>query len=131
MAARSRRWLQRHPRLVLAVLLAFGVELAPPPSAVASHRHDGGGVTHTHAGRIAGSPASLAGDPSPRNGIRTASASDLHEHETLPFLGLGAPDAPLSGPVVRVFAAPAAVACGELSVSSRPSQARAPPATVA
>lgn len=124
-----RRWLRFHPRLVLAVLLAFGVELIPP-SAVVTHRHDGGGVAHTHAGRIAGTGAKLTAESCARDGIRVASASDLHEHGTQPFVGMAAPDAPLGGPGLRVAAVPAATAGREISAAARGTQARAPPATV-
>lgn len=125
-----RRWLCGHPRLVLAVLLAFGVELAPLPSAVVSHRHDGGGVAHTHAGRIAGFGGTLAAEASPRDGTRVASATDLHEHETQPFIGVAPPNAPRGVPALRVTAAKGSIASGELPAASRSTQARAPPATV-
>jgi hypothetical protein len=123
-----RRWLRLHPRLVLAVLLAFGVELVPP-SAVVSHRHDGGSVAHTHAGRIVAPGVEPTAKPGAPDGIRVASASDLHEHETQPFVGMAGPDAPLVGPVLRLAASPAALASPETSPATRPTQARAPPAT--
>ena len=122
-----RRWLRFHPRLVLAVLLAFGVELIPP-SAVVRHRHDGGSVAHTHTGRIAATGAKLAADVGA--GIGLASANDSHAHETQPFVGMAGPDMPLGGPVLRVAAAPASIASRAISAAPRPTQARAPPATV-
>ena len=51
-----RRWLRRHPRVLLAVLLAFGIELTPPPTGVVSHRHEHGSA-HMHAGRVTGDVA--------------------------------------------------------------------------
>lgn len=124
-----RRWLRLHPRLVLAVLLAFGVELVPP-TAVVRHRHDAGSVAHTHGGRIAGSGVQVPAVPGARDGIRVAAASDLHEHETQPFVAMAGPEAPLGGPGLRVAAAPAAMAAHAISAAPRPTQARAPPATV-
>jgi hypothetical protein len=131
MGLRARRWLGGHPRLVLAVLLAFGVALAPPPAGVVSHRHDGGGVAHTHAGRIAGGEGTIATDRADGDGIRVAAASDLHEHAIHLFLGLAPPEGPLAGPVLRVTAAPGSIVAGETPAASRPSRARAPPAMVA
>jgi hypothetical protein len=125
-----RRWLRLHPRLVLAVLLAFGVELVPP-SAVVRHRHDGGGITHSHAGRIVGSGATLAAEAGTSDDLRVASATDLHAHETQPFVAMAGPDASLGGPVLQVTAASGSIASGEIPAASRPTQARAPPATVA
>lgn len=130
MVPRLRRWLRSHPRLVLAVLLAFGVELVPP-SVVVSHRHGGGGVGHTHAGRISGSVVKRTAEPGARDGITVASATDRHEHETPPFVGMAGPDAPLPGPVFLVAAAPGSVVASEIPTASRSTQARAPPATVA
>ena len=124
-----RRWLRRRPRLLLAVLLAFGIQIAPPPSSVVSHAHADGGVAHTHAGRIIVG-AAVRGSECGRDGLSTAPGRNLHEHGVQPLAGLAAPSGPSSGPSLAASTVVGRPALGERAAAYRATRARGPPAPV-
>ena len=131
MTPRFRRSLASHPRVVLAVLLAFGIEIVPPPAGLVSHRHASDGAHHTHAGRIVGAAQletrTAAADASGRDQIRPATTRDLHAHHVHPFVALRAPVAPPLGPTLLAFSVSFVPALADSSAASRATQARAPP----
>jgi hypothetical protein len=134
MAQRLQRWLARHPRVILAVLLAFGVELAPPASGVVSHRHSGGGIAHTHAGRVRPASALRMPATAPADGgqaFTSAAAADAHEHVLQPLLLVPSALSPSAEPTDLVSVAPAIAVSAESAPARGIAQARAPPASPA
>jgi hypothetical protein len=130
MMLRVRRLFADHPRLVLAVLLAFAVEVMPPPSVGVSHRHAGGGdAAHAHGGRIVDALGARADATAPAqgSGLVSARARDLHRHSVQPLVALRGPVAPAIGPPVLVSAVTSTPACAEIPAAQRAAQARAPP----
>jgi hypothetical protein len=119
--------------VILAILLAFGIEMLPPGSVLMSHHHAGGAAAHVHAGRILGAApgaaarvadqAAYAGDA----GLQRAAARDLHQHVAQPLVCMQGPAGLPSGPALLVTALPGAVAPAEIPARRRAGQARAPP----
>lgn len=124
-----RGWLRHRPRLLLAVLLAFGIQIAPPPSSVVSHTHADGGVAHTHAGRIIGGAAVRSGDCE-GDGLGTAPGRNLHEHGVQPLAGLAAPSGPPPGPALAASTVVGRPVLGVRTAADRSTRARGPPAPV-
>ena len=129
MAPRVRRWLSRHPRVVVAVLLAFAVELLPPASGVVRHRHEDGRAPHIHGGRMPGT-AAVGVPPVERDAPMIASGSGLHGHEVHPMASIAGPTPPAQGPALLIAAVEPGEPLLRLALASRPSRARAPPVSV-
>ncbi len=129
-AQRLHRWLARHPRAVLALLLAFAVELVPSASGIVRHRHVGGGVAHTHAGRVLPASAAAARPTVPADGalaVGAASAADVHEHAQPPLVSVRSPLGPNAEPRILIASAPPMATALASSPARRIAQARAPP----
>lgn len=126
-----RRALRMQPRWMLAVLLAFAIETLPPPSALVSHHHAGGSLSHSHAGPVAGAPIDDGATRPIGEGIAQAPARDVHQHVVHPVIAIRGPAVPaLDGTflVTAVFVpSPPATSAAALY----PGQARAPPSFVA
>jgi hypothetical protein len=126
----ARRALAAHPRAVLAVLLAFAIQILPLSAGIVSHRHAGGGASHAHVGRIAGGAPRVgaASVEVSRVGIEHAPARDLHHHVVQPTLVGGDAGGVTRDPTIIVGAVAPRVPALHVSASSRPGHARAPPA---
>jgi hypothetical protein len=113
-----------HPRWMLVVLLAFGVELMPP-SAVVAHRHAGGGVAHSHAGPIVN--AAPAAADAVGKGLRTGPPRDLHHHVVQPLVAHHGPTLVAPAPVLIATDIVAIPSRAEIPAALGLRHARAPP----
>jgi hypothetical protein len=123
---RARQALSMHPRVMLVVLLALGLEMMPSAAGLVSHRHAGGDVAHTHAGPIDGVASARAAHGA-EDGFHRAPSRDLHQHLVQPALALK-DSAPLPpGPALLTTDLPASAAPAEIPAAQRAGQARSPP----
>lgn len=126
----SRRALAQHPRAVLAVLLAFAIQILPLPGVV-SHRHAGGAAGHTHVGRIAGATPRVGMlEDGARVHLQSAPARGLHHHVVQPTTAAPTTIEPPHGPVLVVVAVQSLEVRDLVPALAGPSQARAPPSRV-
>ena len=84
-----RRALAAEPRWMIAILLAFAIEMVPV-AAVVSHRHAEGDVAHSHVGPIHGAAAASVRPHA--DGLTRTPARDLHQHVAHPVVVTGGPD---------------------------------------
>ncbi len=127
--ARARRALAGRPRVILALLLAFAVEILPASSGLVSHHHTGGAVGHHHGGRVVGGTPVRVADVSPVGGseLQSAPARDLHAHRVQPVVGLRAPHVAATGPTLLVSDVSSSPALAETAAIRGAAQARGPP----
>jgi hypothetical protein len=130
MLLRLRGALSAHPRSILAVLLAFAIEVLPLGSGVVSHRHAGGVFPLAQAAPIAGvAAAATPGDGEGTFVVRVerAPARDLHRHVVPLLVAMRGPATVPPGPALFTTNLPAAPVPAEISAARRVGQARAPP----
>ena len=130
--AAGRRTLASCPRAVLVVLLAFAIELLPPPSVLVRHRHAGGRTAHVHAGRVAGSGHAVAADvvertPSSGAALAPVGSADLHAHHVPPAVVAALPALVPPPPTLVGVPLPMVAAPRELSARTGTTRARSPP----
>jgi hypothetical protein len=125
-----RRALAAHPRCLLAVLLAFGLEILPPSVTVVSHRHAGGDVPHVHAGSAAAASHGDAaiGETARGDGLRHSPARDLHQHVVQPVVVAAGLTVAAPAPLIVATAVPAVIDLHPIVPAMPAGHARAPPA---
>ncbi len=125
----ARRDLGNHPRLLVAVLLAFALELVGAGPGVISHRHAGGDVVHSHATLHPGPAAALApiGHVAAVAAIGNAAGLDLHQHLMQPMVAVRGAEPAAHGPVVLVTLMLLAAARWACAPALHPGRARSPP----
>ncbi|MEO6028964.1 MAG: hypothetical protein ABIR79_19035, partial [Candidatus Binatia bacterium] len=122
-----RQALRAQPRWMLAVLLAFAIETLPPPSALVSHRHAGGSLSHSHAGPIARATIDDAATRPIGEGLAHAPVSDLHQHVVHPVIAIRGPAVSAPDPAFLVSALFVPTPPATSAAALHPGQARAPP----
>ena len=119
-----RRALAAEPRWIVAILLAFAIQMVPA-AAVVSHRHAEGDVAHSHVGPIHGAGAAAVRPHA--DGLTRAPARDLHQHVSHPVVVTAGPDVADATPALFTARVVALPPLGVRSAVPRAGLARAPP----
>jgi hypothetical protein len=127
-----RRVLTAEPRWIIALLLAFGLEMLPTAASVVRHRHPGGGAAHVHAHRIAGTSHVRAVDDTAHGaGVHHAPARDVHQHVVQPVVGAAGVTVGAPAPTVLATALVPLAVCDPIVPALPAGHARAPPTLAA